>query len=213
MDINLDIDKYSTVEDIERTEIKVKGSKFIATVAPVKSREEAMLFLDQMRTEFFDATHNCFAFRIGWDGNEFRAADDGEPAGSAGKPILSMLDKFDYRDAIIVVTRYFGGTKLGVGGLVRAYGGSAEETLKITKRRTLNRTRSVEIKCAYEDISFIKRMIDDVAIKFEENYAEAVDFCIHIPNSKVDSFVSNIYSRSNGKITASVRGEDNPYLL
>jgi uncharacterized YigZ family protein len=199
-----DIDKYYTIKSIQRTEIKVKGSKFIATIAPAKSKQEALEFLEEMRSEFYDATHNCYAYRIGWDGTEFRAADDGEPAGSAGKPILFTIDKYNVQDVIVVVTRYFGGTKLGVGGLVRAYSDSTEETLKEIEKVVINRTKKVRIVGGYEDISFIKRQIDPVAVKFEEEYTDKVEFLIDIPLSKVDSFVESIFSKSNAKLKAEI---------
>ncbi len=202
----LDIDKYYTIAERQRAEIKVKGSKFIGTAAPAPTRDAAMSFLEEMRSEFFDATHNCFAFRIGWNGNEYRAADDGEPAGSAGKPMLFTIDKYDYRDIIVVVTRYFGGTKLGVGGLVRAYSDATEEALKICKRKTINRTQTIAIECGYEDISFVKRRIDATAISFDEDYTDKVNFLINIPNSKVEGFVNSIYTESNGKLSAEVIG-------
>lgn len=201
----LDIDKYYTIETRQRAEIKIKGSKFIGTAAPAATKEEAATFLEEMRSEFYDATHNCFAYRIGWDGEEFRAADDGEPAGSAGKPMLDTIDKFDYRDIIVVVTRYFGGTKLGVGGLVRAYSGAAEEVLKLCGRKTVNRTKQLYISCTYEDISFVKRMIDIYAIDFREEYTDKVEFLTDIPLSKVESFQKAVFSRSNGKLNAQIR--------
>jgi len=196
----LDIDKYYTIDAEYRSEIKVKGSKFIATSIPVETKELAMEQLERIRAEFYDATHNCYAYRIGWDGAEFRAADDGEPAGSAGKPILFSIDKYNLQNILVVVTRYFGGTKLGVGGLVRAYSDSAEETLKIVKPKVVHRTELVFIECGYEDISFVKRTFDEFAISFEEDYAENVKFSINIPISKVDRFVNLIFANSNGKL-------------
>ncbi len=113
------IDIYYTIEKIETEEIKIKGSKFIGTAAHTPTKESAMEFLTLMRSQFFDATHNCYAYRIGWNGMEYRFSDDGEPNGTGGKPILFTLSKFEVSDLIVVVTRYFGGTKLGVGPLAR----------------------------------------------------------------------------------------------
>ena len=132
------IDYYFTIKDVQRAEIKIKSSKFIATVSSVNSLDNAIDFLSKIRAEFFDATHNCFAYRIGWDGSTFRASDDGEPSGSAGKPILFSIQKFDVSDVIVVVTRYFGGTKLGVGGLVRAYSDAAELALEKCEKQIIN---------------------------------------------------------------------------
>ena len=121
-------DFYYTIQQRERTSIKVRGSEFIATVIPVTSKDQALKELESLRSEFWDATHNCFAYRIGKGGLEFRTSDDGEPSGSAGKPILFVLHKYDVSDILMVITRYYGGTKLGVGGLARAYSDSSSES-------------------------------------------------------------------------------------
>lgn len=104
---------------------KVKGSRFIATVEPCSSESEVDAFLSAMRGEFRDATHNCYAWRLGLGRDHWRYADDGEPSGTAGRPILQEIDGRGVTDVAVVVTRYYGGTKLGTGGLVRAYGASA----------------------------------------------------------------------------------------
>lgn len=204
-----DIDKYYTIKKnygskLLRTEIKVKGSKFIATIQRVSTKEEAIAFVDKMRAEFYDATHNCYAYRIGWKGSEFRAADDGEPSGSAGKPILLAIDKYNLQDVVVVVTRYFGGTKLGVGGLVRAYSKSAEKTLEIIEKSVIHRTKTIKVAVGYEDISFMKRQIEGNAISFTEEYTEKVEFLIEIPLSKAALFVDELFSQSNGTIVAKI---------
>lgn len=108
---------------------KIKGSRFITTVAPAASAAEVTAFLDELREEFRDATHNCWAFRLGDDPQAFRYSDDGEPSGTAGRPILAEIDGRRLADVAVVVTRYYGGTKLGTGGLLRAYSAAASETL------------------------------------------------------------------------------------
>ena len=115
-----EIDKYYTIKAAKRTEIKIKGSKFIGSAIPVNTKEEALNKLQDIRSEFYDATHNCFAWQIGHDKNDFRFSDDGEPSGSAGKPILQAIEKFNISNVLVVVTRFFGGTKLGVGGRITA---------------------------------------------------------------------------------------------
>lgn len=193
-------DVYYTINDLKRTEIKIKGSRFIATVSSIHNLDEANEFKEKMKSEFYDATHNCYAYRIGHEGNEFRAADDGEPVGSAGKPILFMIDKYDLSDVFVNVTRYFGGTKLGVGGLVRAYSDAAEEVLKLIERKAIYLTNKVEINCHYEDISFCKKYISQYAINFSEEYSENVKFIIDLKKSQVDEFSQIIYSQSFGKL-------------
>ena len=135
-------DEYTTVRTETAAEIKVAGSRFMATALPILTKQEAEQFLARIRREFWDATHHCYAYRLGADGTRFRFNDDGEPSGSAGKPILSAIDKCTLTDVLVVVTRYFGGTKLGVGGLVRAYGDATELVLgkadKVVKHITEN---------------------------------------------------------------------------
>ena len=198
------IDYYFTIKDVQRAEIKIKSSKFIATVSSVNSLDNAIDFLSKIRAEFFDATHNCFAYRIGWDGSTFRASDDGEPSGSAGKPILFSIQKFDVSDVIVVVTRYFGGTKLGVGGLVRAYSDVAELALEKCEKQIINRTKSVKINCRYEEISIIKRLIEQWAVSFEETYSDAVEIIANIHISKVEQFAATVKSATNAKVKVTI---------
>ena len=156
-----DIDTYYTIDYIKRAEIKVKGSRFVATVAPTTDLEASAKFLEQMRAEHFDATHNCYAYRIGWDGNLFRAADDGEPAGSAGKPILFTLDKYNFQDVTVVVTRYYGGTKLGVPGLIHAYKTAAAEALNNATVETRIVKEIYQLEYPYEVMNDVMKIIKD----------------------------------------------------
>lgn len=192
-------DIYYTIEHKERIEIKVKGSKFIGSAMPVGDKEEAMAFLNDLRSEFHDATHNCFAYKIGPEGMEFRYSDDGEPNGTGGKPIMFSIQKHDLSDILVVVTRFFGGTKLGVGGLARAYGDSANEVLKISKKRPVYIIIPVKVYCTYEDIDPVKRIVGKMAITFEEEYHDAVEMLVNIPRSKVDEFTKLITSSTGGR--------------
>ena len=204
MNDNKDTDKYYTISRPNRAEIKVKGSKFIASVSGVTTKEEAIDFLDTIRAEFFDATHNCFAYRIGPDGLEFRAADDGEPNGSAGKPMLFAISKFDLSDIIVVVTRYFGGTKLGVGGLARAYSDAVEAVISLCDKKVIHRTLPVRVYCTYEDISPVKKLVDEYSVKFEEAYADAVEYLAFIPQSKAEEFAQKVFTNTFGRAGAVV---------
>lgn len=121
--------KYKTILEQAEAEISEKKSRFIATVRPVKTEEQARAFIEEMKKKYWDATHNVFAYQIGERNEIQRFSDDGEPQGTAGMPILNVLKGEDVKNTAIVVTRYFGGTLLGTGGLVRAYGKSAKEGL------------------------------------------------------------------------------------
>ncbi len=122
-------DNYLTICKLSRHEIpKIKGSRFIGTVSPAVTREEAEKFIESQRKEFHNATHNCWAYRLGGV-DLFRFNDDGEPSGTAGRPILQAIEAKNLHYILIVVTRYFGGTKLGPGGLIRAYHKAAAAVL------------------------------------------------------------------------------------
>ncbi len=119
-----------TINTRSRIENRVRGSRFIATAIPISSREHVSEAIDDLRKEFWEASHHCYAYQLAPDGSDYRFSDDGEPSGSAGKPILLVLQRAELLDTLIVVTRYFGGTKLGVGGLARAYGEAAADVLE-----------------------------------------------------------------------------------
>lgn len=197
-----DIDKYYTIDKSVRTEIKIKGSRFISSIFNISDQISAEEILKKIRHEFYDATHNCFAYKIGFDGNIFRYSDDGEPSGSAGKPIYFTISKYNLSDILVIVTRYFGGTKLGVGGLVRAYSESAEESLKIAEKKIIHRTGIFVIQCSYSDVSIIKKLIERNAVNYEEEYSETVNFKIYIPVSRIETFPDLVFESTNGNIKA-----------
>ena len=130
-------DEYLTIKNLVRTKTKVEGSIFIATAIPINSEEDAKDWIQKISSEFFDATHNCFAYRIKRDQDEsFKFSDAGEPRGTAGKPILSAIESKNLYNVVVVVTRYFGGVKLGTGGLSRAYRQSAQGVLQRAEKAT-----------------------------------------------------------------------------
>ncbi|SFW60781.1 IMPACT family protein [Chitinophaga sancti] len=122
---------YFTIEKTARAEFKDRGSKFLAYAWPVKSVEQVKEYLQEVKKEHPKATHHCFAYRLGTDGLQFRASDDGEPSGTAGKPILGQIDSKGLTDTLVVVVRYFGGTLLGAPGLINAYKMSASMVLQV----------------------------------------------------------------------------------
>jgi len=194
-----DSDIYYSIEARERQELKVKGSRFIATVSPANSKWEAIAFIDTIKAEFFDATHNCWAYRIGFDGLEYRSSDDGEPSGSAGKPILFAIQKHDLTDIVVVVTRYFGGTKLGIGPLARAYSDSASSVLHLCTKKPVYRTITLKIFCTYEDYQTVKKIVIRDAIEFKESFQDAVEIIADIPISKSEIFAQEIQDQTSGR--------------
>ena len=127
-------------------EIVEKKSRFIANIAMVNSEEEALEFIDKIKKKYYDARHNCYAYIIGEDGNKKKCSDDGEPQRSAGMPMMEVLENQGYFDIVAVVTRYFGGTLLGVGGLIRAYQGAVIEALYQTKTRYITERLTLKYK-------------------------------------------------------------------
>ncbi|MCK4224871.1 MAG: YigZ family protein [candidate division Zixibacteria bacterium] len=141
-------DEYLTIKSLVRSKRKVEGSIFIATAIPINSEEDAKDWIQKISSEFFDATHNCFAYRIKKTQDEsFKFSDAGEPRGTAGKPILSAIQSENLYDVLVVVTRYFGGVKLGTGGLSRAYRQSAQSVLR--KAEKVTRWITSEITFSY----------------------------------------------------------------
>lgn len=192
-------DFYFTINQEKRIEIKVKSSKFIASAYPADSKEKAKEILGTVRTEFFDASHNCFAYRIGYLGMDFRASDDGEPNGSAGKPILFTIKKFDLSDLIVIVTRYFGGTKLGIGGLARAYSNATEEVLKICEKKKVHITKNIQIFCTYDDLNIVKHILNEFALNTKENYLDAIEIIAEIHSNKITEFQRKITELTSGR--------------
>ncbi|MBM2815448.1 MAG: hypothetical protein HW421_2210 [Ignavibacteria bacterium] len=195
-------DEYYTVEGTPRTELKVNSSKFIASAKSVANKEEANSFLESIRSEFHDATHNCFAWRFGLDGLESRSSDDGEPSGTAGKPILFALHKAELSDIIVVVTRYFGGKKLGKGPLARAYSDAANEVLAGCTRRKVLVTIAVKVFCIYEDLSNVIKIIEEFGASFTQNFSDAVEILVNLPSSEFENFSQKIISATKGRAGA-----------
>lgn len=137
-------------------EIEVKKSRFIANIAPVNSVEEANDFINEIKKKYWDAKHNCSAFVIGDNGENVRSSDDGEPSGTAGRPMLEVLVGEKITNICVVVTRYFGGTLLGTGGLVRAYQGAVKEGLKGCSLLKKESGLIFGVKCEYNDFEKIR---------------------------------------------------------
>ena len=139
-------------------ELVEKKSRFLATVQPVENEEEASAFIEEMKKKYWDASHNCSAFVIGRRAELTRCSDDGEPSGTAGRPMLEVLLKEGICNTAVVVTRYFGGTLLGTGGLVRAYGAAVKEGLKNCEVATMRYGTRLQVKADYADVGRIQQL-------------------------------------------------------
>lgn len=143
------ITTYQTLKSPIQAEFKDKGSRFLVFAYPVQTAEQVKKYVDDLRQEHHKARHWCYAYRLGVDGNQFRANDDGEPSGSAGRPILGQIDSFELTDVLVVVVRYFGGTLLGVPGLIHAYKTSTQMALENAQIIEKNIEKTVRIRCEY----------------------------------------------------------------
>ena len=169
--------------------LEVKHSRFIAQAAPATSPEMALAFLAQVADP--EATHNCWAYRIG---AEYRSSDDGEPSGTAGRPILAAIEGQGYDQVVAVVTRWYGGIKLGAGGLVRAYGGAAAECLRRAERRPLIAMRQLQLACPFDDIGTMHAVLAAAdAQKLDETFDESgVRLLVSLPADRVDSLKNQL---------------------
>ena len=199
---DISADEYLVPAGETSAEIKVKGSKFIASIFPVSSKEAAEDFYGQVKKKYYDASHNCFAWRISED--EFRYSDDGEPSGTAGKPILQTLDGAGLTETLCVVTRYFGGTKLGTGGLIRAYSDSCAAALESLQIRTEVKTQRLLLVFNYDQEHTVRTFMGRInGCIVCSDYADKVQLCIDVPVSKCAVFEDqlNEASQSSIKIT------------
>ena len=164
--------------------LEVKHSRFLAQAGPVDSAEAAHAFMATVADP--TATHNCWAWRVG---DQYRSSDDGEPAGTAGRPILAAIDGQGYDRVAVVVTRWFGGIKLGAGGLVRAYGGAAAECLRRARRLPLVAMRTVELQAGFDDIGAVHAVLAAVgAEKLDERYeADGLHLEVTVAESQLDA--------------------------
>ena len=191
------LSQYKTVYKGGEGEITEKKSRFIATVVPVHTEEEALKFIEAMKKKYWNATHNCFAYVIGEHDELQRCSDDGEPGGTAGKPMLDVLTGEEIHNAAIVVTRYFGGTLLGTGGLIRAYTKSSQEGIEnasIVRKVQGIRTK---IETDYNGIGKIQYIAASMGIKnMDTIYTEKVIIDI---TEDYDGFEKKVVEATNGK--------------
>lgn len=193
-------DTYRTVRDRASAVFEVRGSEFIGHVAPVETVEEAEAFVAEIDAEYGDATHNVPAYRVRADPFREYSNDDGEPSGSAGKPVLNVLQGEEIENVACVVTRYYGGTNLGYGGLVRAYSravGDAIEATKIVEKRPQTR---FSITAAYDDSGTVRGIIESSSAAFDADYGECVTFAVRLPVADADDLTERLRDATSGRV-------------
>lgn len=192
--------EYLTVSNEATAELEEKKSRFIATVGPVTSEDEAHSFINSLKTRYWNATHNVYAYYICGDNTMQKFCDDGEPSGTAGMPVLEAMKRLDVQDAAVVVTRYFGGTLLGASGLVRAYGKCAAmgiEAAGIVKRQLCI---EAEIALDYSLLGKVQAIVASKGYKVKDTvYAQDVDIYLYVPVDEFDVFSALLTEATNAR--------------
>jgi uncharacterized YigZ family protein len=196
---SMDSDIYYTIEEQKESEIIISKSRFIGQAYPVDSKEKAQGVLHAIKSAHWDARHHCYAYVVGSQGLEYRFSDDGEPSGTGGKPIHFILNKYDFKDIIVVVTRYYGGVKLGAGRLARAYSDAAQMVLEKCIKKPVYITKKIKIFCNYEDFASIKTLLDQFSIKNEEKFSDTIEIISDIPITKIQEFTNLVTSVTRGR--------------
>jgi uncharacterized YigZ family protein len=186
-----------TLSDICQHVEDIKKSRFLAQAAPVNSPDEALAFVRRVGDPA--ATHNCWAYRIGQD---YRFNDDGEPGGTAGRPILQAIEGQAIDRAVVVVTRWYGGIKLGAGGLARAYGGSAAECLRRAPRTQIVAMAQLALHCEFGELALLKARLKDWSAQVESEAFDAtgVSLVLSLPESQLEEAQARIVDISRGRI-------------
>ena len=194
------LETYKTVLEGGTGEITEKKSRFIATVRPVKTEEEALAFLEEMKKKYWDARHNCFVYSVGLNREYTRCSDDGEPSGSAGRTMLDMILGEDIYNVAVVVTRYFGGVLLGTGGIVRAYSKAVQEGLAASRIIEKRRGISLKVTTDYTGIGKIQYIAGERSIPIlNSEYTDKVVLELLIPSDEADAVQKAITEGTNGR--------------
>lgn len=190
---------YKTIKENVSAELVEKKSKFIANLFYIESREEAEDIIKMQKKKYYDARHNCYAFRVlGEDGIIEKSSDDGEPSGTAGAPMLNILSKMEITNVLLIVTRYFGGILLGTGGLVKVYSNSTKLALEKAEISMLEEGFVYKLELNYSDLENFKYFMKNNEIKIlKEEYFENVKLSIFVPKNKIDYLNSNNINEFN----------------
>ena len=197
----------SSVRGESYAEYVIKKSKFIARAVHITTEEEAQAYLRDGKKQYWDARHNCYAYRLGMNFEKQKSSDDGEPSGTAGKPILEVLKNKGLTNTLIVVTRYFGGIKLGTGCLIRAYGTAAVAALDNAIIEDYIDCRILYLQTDYSFLSATERLLPDFeAVITKRDFADFVGLTVEVPEDKADEYLLALRDKTNGTLT--VREKD-----
>ena len=191
---------YKTVKQYGEGEIEEKKSRFLGKIKPVDTEEEALKFIESIKKQYWDARHNCYAYIIGEHNECVRCSDDGEPSGTAGKPMLEVLQNQELKNVVAVVTRYFGGTLLGTGGLVRAYTQATQEALQEACIAVMTPVSIMTIRTDYNAIGKIKYVLaqENITVQNEE-YTTDVVVTAAVLMTEREKLIKKLTEVTNGK--------------
>ena len=195
-------DQYWTLNDFARSKLKIKGSIFIASVFPVSSESEARERIKKVSKETFDATHHCYAYKIKADESEIvKYSDAGEPHGTAGSPILSAIESEELSNVLVVVTRYFGGTKLGTGGLSRAYRQTAQAALRDCQKVKKFVTARFPFQFHISHIGRVKQILSRFDCRIlEERFEDKVTTMVEVREGSLEKLKKELLDSTNGQV-------------
>lgn len=200
---------YTAPEAACRTQTEIQKSLFIADLVPVSSMEEAATFWDSRRKEFRDATHHCFACRIGTGQVLEKSSDDGEPQGTAGHPMLHVLQMQELTNTVLVVTRYFGGIKLGAGGLTRAYSGAAASACRSASLVTYTPHLRISLVLPYDMVGLFEKYAGDKALRVADRaFTDTVTFTLLVPPAEWEPHLRDLTNLTAGRARAETLGEE-----
>jgi uncharacterized YigZ family protein len=188
-------DLYYTINQVYEASCKEKGSRFLAFAHHVKTANEVKELLETYRKDarFKGACHFCYAYKLGVDSNNFRSSDDGEPAGTAGKPILNQIESYKLSDIVVIVVRFFGGTLLGTSGLIQAYKQAASDCLRLVIPTVVILRSNISITFSYNLQSEIDRLLKTYNFEFDErNFLEQVNYKLKIKSGELTLLMQNI---------------------
>lgn len=202
------MDLYKTVLNETSYEFIEKRSKFIGHIKQVKSEDEAISFINDMKTKYWDAKHNVYAYSIN-DQNIVRYSDDGEPQGTAGVPVLDVIKKHGLTNVVVVVTRYFGGTLLGTGGLVRAYSTACKGAIENSSIVTMHPCYKAYVKCDYNIYKQVSSLIlSNSASVYDTQFLDYICVYFYIKKDSFAKLQKQLSEISSGKLSASICGEE-----
>lgn len=192
---------YYTIRDSGSHEVIIQKSRFIGYVKRVHSEQEAQQFIQEIKKKHYDATHNCSAYIVG-DQDQFQKAnDDGEPSGTAGIPMLEVLKRLSLKNTVVVVTRYFGGIKLGAGGLIRAYSTVTSETIKKVGIVKGDLMQGYSVLITYPLLGKVQNHLKGSSFIIENiNYLDNVELNVYVPIDQTDFFIDELTNLTNGQI-------------